>query len=553
MTAVLTIERLTVDFSARRGTAPETRAVDALDLQLQAGEVLALVGESGSGKSVTARSVLGLLPPTATVSGSIRLGDQELAGLDDGALRQVRGARIAMVFQDPATALNPVESVGWQITEALRAHRRLSRAEAREKVIELLGLVGIEDAAARRRSYPHQFSGGQRQRIVIALALAGDPEVLIADEPTTALDVTVQAEILDLLRSLRAYTGMALLLITHNMGVVAQLADRVAVMRAGRLVEVGDVRTIFENPAEAYTRELITAVPRLPTGEDPVPAQERTDPPLAPVFTVHDLVADYPGRGGRAPQRALNGVSLSVRPGEVLGVVGESGSGKSTLGRIAAGLLRPTAGSAALFGTSMVGIRRPHLRALQRRIGVVYQDPATSLDPLRTVGDSIAEPLAVHRRGTAAERAARVRELLEAVALPASYADRLPWQLSGGQQQRVAFARALALGPDLLIADEPTSALDVSVQAGVLSLFRSLQAELGFACLFISHDLAVVNSVCDRVAVMHAGRLTEEGPAATVLRNPRSSYTRQLLASVPEPDPRARAGASVLDRQGEPA
>jgi peptide/nickel transport system ATP-binding protein len=569
---VLRFDGLTIDFADGRSSGPAVRAVDDLDLELRRGEVLGLVGESGSGKSVTARSVLGLLPETARVSGRIRLGDEELTTLGEEALRRVRGARVSLVFQEPSTALNPIETVGWQLEEALRAHRRgrLSRAARRTRVVELLTLVGIPDPR-RRRDYPHQLSGGQRQRVVIALALANDPEVLIADEPTTALDVTVQAEILDLLRALRKTTGVSVLLITHNMGVIAQLADRVAVMRAGRIVEVGEVTRVFTEPADAYTRDLLAAVPRLGTPVDgrrvngygatrdaarlgigagvsgarrPAAgegaARPAADAGPGPVFAATELAVDYPGRQGRPAFRALRDVTLSVQSGEVLGIVGESGSGKSTLGRVAAGLLRPAAGSATVFGSEPGGIRRVSLRRLRQRIGVVYQDPAASLDPLRTVGDAITEPLAIHGVGTTADRRRRVADLLSAVELPASYAHRLPRQLSGGQRQRVAFARAIALGPDLLIADEPTSALDVTVQAELLDLFRSLRGRLGFACLFISHDLAVINEISDRVAVMHSGQVVEQGSTRQILTAPSMAYTRQLLDSVPDPDPGAR-------------
>ena len=541
--AVLEIDQLTIDFETF-GT--RQRVVEGLSLTLHKGEVLALVGESGSGKSVSARAVVGLLPETAEVGGRVRLDGAELLGLPEDQLRRVRGSRIAMVFQEPSTALNPVETVGWQIAEAVRAHSKVSGAQARTRVVELLSMVGIPDPDVRRRHFPHQLSGGQKQRVVIAMALANDPDVLIADEPTTALDVTVQAEILALLRSLSERTGAAVLLITHNMGVVADLADRVAVMRAGSLVEQGPVEEVFAAPASRYTRDLLASVPRL-DAESRHP-DESADAGEAPVFVTRDLAVEYPGRRGGSAFRALRDVSVAIAPGEVLGVVGESGSGKSTLGRVALGLLRPVEGSAELFGVPLAGVRRRELRDLRRRVGVVYQDPAASLDPLRTVGESIAEPLVLHARGTEAERAAQVRDLLDSVALPQSFADRLPRQLSGGQRQRVALARSLALRPDLLIADEPTSALDVSVQAVIIELLRELQERRGFACLFISHDLAVVNEVADRVAVLREGRLVEAGPAGRVLRTPSDDYTRRLLDSIPVPDPvaqRSRRAASV--------
>jgi len=534
MTALLQIKDLTVRF-------PGVTAVRDLALELHRDEVLAVVGESGSGKSVTALAVLGLLPRTAAVSGSIVLDGQELLGLDEERLRRVRGARIALVFQEPSTALNPVERVGWQIGEVLRAHGTASRRERRERAAELLAQVGIPPE--RARDYPHQFSGGQKQRIVLALALAADPDVLIADEPTTALDVTVQAEILALLRELQRDRELAVLLITHNMGVVADLADRVAVMRSGRVLETQDVHRIFAAPSTPYARRLLASVPQLGVQDPPALDVPASAPKSPPAFAVTDLVVDYPGHPA-----ALDRVTLSVAPGEVLGIVGESGSGKSTLGRVATGRLRPSSGTARLFGTDLAPLRRSDLRALRRRVGVVHQDPAASLDPRRTVLESITEPLDIHRVGTPAERVARAEELLDQVALTRDHGARLPRELSGGQRQRVALARALVLEPALLLADEPTSALDVSVQATVLELFAELQRRHGFACLFISHDLAVVDQVADRVAVLRSGRLLELGPADQVLTRPTSDYTLELLESVPLPDPEAQRARRAAGR-----
>jgi peptide/nickel transport system ATP-binding protein len=511
-------------------------AVDGVSFSVGRGEVVALVGESGSGKTVTARAVLGLLPSTAAIDGSALLSGQELLGRSEAELTKVRGARVAMVFQEPSTALNPVETVGWQIGEALRAHQRLSRAARRARAIELLGLTGIPEPEQRIDSYPHQLSGGQKQRVVIAIALANEPELIIADEPTTALDVTIQAEILLLLRQLRDRLGMAVLLITHNMGVVADLADRVVVLRGGKVEEIGTTRQVFERPAAAYTQELLASVPRL----DPI---EAARPAAAPAETVEpalaaiDLSVTYPGRRGRSAVRALHEVTLALMPGRVLGLVGESGSGKSTMGRVAVGLLRPAAGRVTVLGVDTAQASTGELRAVRRRIGVVYQDPAASLDPLMTVGESVGEPLAVHRVAAGAQLRARVGELLEAVQLPAGFADRRPRELSGGQRQRAALARAIALEPELLIADEPTSALDVTVQAAVLAMFAELQEQRGFACLFISHDLAVVDQLADEVAVLRAGELIERGPPEQVLRRPATDYTRRLLESVPVPDP----------------
>ncbi|HEX2074986.1 MAG TPA: ABC transporter ATP-binding protein [Geodermatophilus sp.] len=549
MSGVVDIENLSVSFATDMGTVA---AVQDVTLSVAPGEVLAVVGESGSGKTVTARSILGLLPETATTRGAVVLRSRDgseqhdVVTLSAAQLGDVRGRDAAMVFQEPSTALNPVYPVGWQIAEGLRAHGKYSRKEARAKAIDVLRRVGIPDPEQRVDHYPHQFSGGQKQRIVIAQALVLDPGVIIADEPTTALDVTVQAEILDLLRRCRDEFGAAIVLITHNMGVVADLADRVAVMYQGRIVEQADVRTLFAAPQDPYTRELLGSVPRL--GEGRARAEERAArrapdwASSAPVVEARDLRIVYPGRFRRPDFVAVDGVSFSIRPGEVLGLVGESGSGKTTIGRAIAGLTRVTGGSLRVLGTEMNGVRERAFRPVRERIGFVFQDPASSFNPLLTIAEAVAEPLVVHRRaaGAAAARI-RVDELLEAVQLPRSFGDRFPHELSGGQRQRASLARALALDPELLIADEPTSALDVSVQARVLDLFAELQRELGFACLFISHDLAVVDLLADRIAVLYRGSLVEEGTGAEVLGAPRHPYTQRLLASLPVPDPVAQA------------
>lgn len=524
----LRIDELSIDFPGA-GTV-----VDSVSFDVRPGEVVALVGESGSGKSVTAKAILGLLPDTATSSGSVQVNGDEVLGLDDAQLRAVRGARVAMVFQEPGTALNPVEKVGWQIGEALRAHRKISRREARARAVELLTLVEIPDPETRVDHYPHQLSGGQRQRVVIALALANEPDLIIADEPTTALDVTVQAEILTLLHDLRARLGRAVLLITHNMGVVADLADRVIVLRHGVVVESDSADAVFSRPRAAYTKELLAAVPKL---EPAVSAAAAGISATDAVVDFAQLVVEYPGRLGQSAFTAIHEVDLSVTRGEVLGLVGESGSGKSTLGRVAVGLMKPKAGRATVLGQELSSLSRSQLRDVRRRIGMVFQDPAASLDPLRSVGDAISEPIEVHGLARGAELRARVVALLESVHLPASYADRRPVELSGGQRQRVGLARALALDPELVVADEPTSALDVVVQARVLDLFGELRERFGFACLFISHDLAVVDRVADRVAVLREGSVVEVGEPATVLRNPATEYTRHLIDAVPAPDP----------------
>jgi peptide/nickel transport system ATP-binding protein len=546
---VVDIENLSVSFATDAGTIT---AVHDVSLSVAAGEVLAVVGESGSGKTVTARSILGLLPETARTRGAVVLRSRDgaeqrdVVTLSPRQLGEVRGRDAAMVFQEPSTALNPVYPVGWQIAEGLRAHGRYSRQEARAQAIDVLRRVGIPDPEKRVDHYPHQFSGGQKQRIVIAQALVLDPGVIIADEPTTALDVTVQAEILDLLRRCRDEFGAAIVLITHNMGVVADLADRVAVMYQGRIVEQADVRTLFTAPREPYTRQLLGSVPRL--GEGRTRAEERAAVRRAgwaaatPVVEARDLRIIYPGRLRQPDFVAVDGVSFAIRPGEVLGLVGESGSGKTTIGRAIAGLTKVTDGSLQVLGTEMRGVREKAFRPVRKRIGFVFQDPASSFNPLLTIAEAVAEPLVVNGRAEDPRAArGRVDELLEAVQLPKGFGDRFPHELSGGQRQRASLARSLALDPELLIADEPTSALDVSVQARVLELFAELQRELGFACLFISHDLAVVDLLADRIAVLLRGRLVEEGTGAEVLGAPRHPYTQRLLASLPVPDPEEQA------------
>ncbi|WP_030482393.1 dipeptide ABC transporter ATP-binding protein [Nocardioides aequoreus] len=535
---LLRVRDLRIDFAHPRP------AVEGIDVTVGRGEIVALVGESGSGKSMTARAVIGLLPRGAVATGSIELEGREVLGASEEDLRRLRGAGVAMVFQEPQTAPNPVRTVGWQLREALRAHGAVSRAEARERAVALLRQVEIPDPETRVDHYPHQLSGGQKQRVVLALALANEPSLLLADEPTTALDVTVQAEILALLGRLRDETGAGVLLITHNMGVVARLAQRVVVLREGRVVEEAPVRRLFAEPEHPYTRQLLGAVPRLPSGSEP--------PTLAPppeagasaaALRLDDVRVVYPARRGQAAFTAVDGVTFEVRRGEVVGLVGESGSGKTTLGRAAAGLLPAAAGTVHVGGADLATLSARALRGVRRGLALVPQDPAASLDPRFTVARSIAEPLDVHRVGDAASRAARVSELLDAVRLDPGLAQRRPHQLSGGQRQRVALARGLALDPTLLIADEPTSALDVSIQAEVLELFTRLQRELGFACLFVSHDLAVVHQVSDRVVVLREGLVVEQGPAERVFGAPEHDYTRRLVAAVPEPVPAEEAQA----------
>ncbi|HMH58409.1 MAG TPA: ABC transporter ATP-binding protein [Galbitalea sp.] len=537
MEPVVDIQNLDISFAT---DAEPVVAVRNLSLSVNAGEVLAIVGESGSGKSVTAKAILGLLPETATESGIVLVGQNDIVQLSKSQLRAVRGVDVAMVFQEPSTALNPVYTVGWQIAEGLRAHGKYTRKQAKAKAIEILGKVGIPEPEERVNYYPHQFSGGQKQRAVIAMALVLEPEVIVADEPTTALDVTVQAEILDLLRRCRDEFGAAIILITHNMGVVADLADRVAVMYNGEVVEQAEVHDLFAHPKEDYTKRLLAAVPKLGSAVALTRARAAARAPIekAPVVAAQNLVIEYAGRLGRKGFRAVDDVSFVIHAGEVLGLVGESGSGKTTIGRAIGGLTRVSGGSLKVLDQEMNGVTERRFRPLRREIGFVFQDPASSFNPLLTIAECVAEPLVVHgRSGDATAARPRVNELLEAVQLPKAFGDRYPHELSGGQRQRASLARSLALEPTLLIADEPTSALDVSVQARVLELFSELQKEFGFAALFISHDLAVVDLLADRIAVLYQGKLVEEGTGAEVLVAPKHPYTQRLLASLPVPDP----------------
>ncbi|MBP0460961.1 dipeptide ABC transporter ATP-binding protein [Streptomyces montanisoli] len=532
---ILELRDLGVTFTTETGEVPAVRGVT---LQVRPGETLALVGESGSGKSTVALASIGLLPGNARATGGASVDGEDVVGATESDLARLRGSTVSMVFQEPATALDPLTRVGAQIAEVITNHRDVPAKEAAAAAVDLLRRVGIPDPERRASAFPFELSGGQRQRVVIAMAIANDPKVLIADEPTTALDVTVQAEILDLLRDLTVGSGTAVLLVTHNMGVVADFADRVAVMLKGEIVETGTVEDVLLRPTHDYTKRLLAAVPRLTVaeqGSERAGVQESPAPP-EPVVDLRDVSVLF-GRGSRAV-RALDGVSLVVRPGETVGLVGESGSGKSTAARVALGLITPSEGAVHLFGADLHKTRRRDRRAMRSGIGVVLQDPVASLDARMTVAECIAEPLRVHRgRMSARERASRVGEILERVRLPRSFAQRAPRELSGGQRQRVSLARALVLDPRLLVADEPTSALDVSVQETVLEVITELQDELGFACLFVSHDLAVVQQFAERVVVMRLGRIEEQGSTRTTLMHPETDYTSRLLAAVPVADP----------------
>jgi peptide/nickel transport system ATP-binding protein len=548
---LLAVRDLRIDFLTDAGSRT---AVDAISFTVSPGRVLALVGESGSGKSVTAMSLLGLLPPTATTRGSAVLDGTELVGAAAATLRSVRGRRIGAVFQDPFTAFNPVIRVGTQIAEALTAHAaKIDGREADERVLTLLSKAGLRDPRRISRSFPHELSGGQLQRAMIAMAISGQPDLLIADEPTTALDVTVQAGILDLLHELRRDMGTAILLITHDMGVAADLADDLAVMRHGQIVETGLAEQVFSAPRAGYTRELLNAVPRAdtetsPSGSIAAAAADRPAAASSPsaVAELRGVTIAY--GSGRHRVVAAEEVNLSVPVGETVGLVGESGSGKTTIGKAIARLIPAASGTITVAGRDLAALRGRKLRAARGEIGFVFQNPGDSLNPRARVGDIVAEPLRVHAGLGRAERDKRVADLLGRVDLPADAVSRFPHELSGGQRQRVAIARALVLQPKLVIADEPTSSLDVLVQATILRLFAQLQAEFGFGCLFISHDLAVVRQVSQQVAVMSEGRVVESGPTDQVLSAPRHEYTRTLLASIPLPDPAAQRAKRSADR-----
>ena len=542
---VLDIDHLKVTFATDSG---DVYAVKDVSLKVNPGEVLAIVGESGSGKTVTAKTILGLLPETATSSGAVLINGNNVITVSASQLRQIRGRDVAMVFQEPSTALNPVFTVGWQIAEGIRAHsgagaggRRVGAKEAKTRAIDALRKVGIPDPETRVNHYPHQFSGGQKQRVVIAAALALNPGLIVADEPTTALDVTVQAEILQLLRELRDRYGTSIVLITHNMGVVADLADRVVVMYEGDVVEEAPSRVLFAQPKQEYTRKLLAAVPHLGRNSASVGLKERAHQHGRVLVQAKDLTIEYPGRLRSPGFKAVDRVSFTLSEGEVFGLVGESGSGKTTIGRAIAGLNRTTGGSLKVLDYEMLNLKERTFKPLRKDIGFVFQDPAASFNPHLSIGDCVAEPLIIHGKPTPGEARQRVGELLEAVQLPASYANRFPHELSGGQRQRASLARALILNPKLLIADEPTSALDVSVQAKVLELFKEIQREFGFAALFISHDLAVVDILSHWVGVLYKGRLVEQGLGNQVMGAPQHDYTRRLIASLPVPDPEEQA------------
>jgi len=534
---VLQVTDYTVEFWVDGVWYPAARN---MNFALEAGRTLAIVGESGSGKSTTAMGLMSLLATNARTTGSVKVKGIEMVGAASKQLQEFRGREVAYIFQEPMTALNPVYTIGFQIMETLRNHFDMGPKEAHTRALELITMVEIPNPETSINKYPHQLSGGQRQRAMIAQALACDPALLVADEPTTALDVTVQAEILDLMRGLRSKLNSAILLITHDMGVVADMADEILVMKDGLTVEHGSADQIFNRPNHPYTKELLGAVPKLgSTTQRPFPYKVDAKP--EPVIKLENVTIEYPKRGRIPAFTAVKEFNLEIYPGEIVGLVGESGSGKTTVGRAAIGLIPIKEGSISIVGNDISHATQKELKGIRRHTGIVFQDPASSLNPRLPIGESIGEPIFLAGLAKGADLAHKVEDLLDSVELPRSYRNRYPHELSGGQRQRVGIARALALTPDLLIADEPTSALDVSVQARFLELLQELQGKLNFACLFISHDLAVVDILSHRIAVMQNGRLVESGERDEILKRPKDAYTQRLIAAVPVPNPAEQA------------
>jgi peptide/nickel transport system ATP-binding protein len=529
--SVLKVTNYNVDFWVDGVWYPA--AID-MNYEIQPGKTLAIVGESGSGKSSSSMGLMGLLASNARTSGTVEVKGVDMLAASPALVRKYRGKEVAYIFQEPMTALNPVYTIGFQIVETLRNHFSITQKAAKERAVELLTMVDIPEPEASFDKYPHQLSGGQKQRAMIAIALACDPALLIADEPTTALDVTVQAEILDLMRDLRTKLNSAILLITHDMGVVADMADEILVMKDGFTVEHDTADNIFNRPQHPYTKELLASVPKLGSAPSRAPIAKTAS---EPVLALSDVTIEYPKRGRVPAFTAARDINLEIYPGEILGLVGESGSGKTTIGRAAIGLIPVKSGSIKVVGKEIAGANQKELREIRKHTGIVFQDPASSLNPRLPIGESIGEPLFLSGDAKGDALNLRVEELLDMVELPRAYRNRYPHELSGGQRQRVGIARALALSPDIMIADEPTSALDVSIQARFLDLLQELQGKLKFACLFISHDIAVVEILAHRIAVMQHGSLVEVGDRDQILRSPQNAYTQMLLSAVPIPDP----------------
>ncbi|MFM6977576.1 MAG: dipeptide ABC transporter ATP-binding protein [Micrococcales bacterium] len=530
---VLKVSNYNVDFWVDGVWYPA--AVD-MNYEVMPGKTLAIVGESGSGKSSSSMGLMGLLASNARTSGEVLVKGVDMLSAPAAQVRKFRGKEVSYIFQEPMTALNPVYTIGFQIIETLRTHFDMSSEAAKARAVELLTLVEIPDPEKSVDKYPHQLSGGQRQRAMIAQALACDPALLIADEPTTALDVTVQAEILDLMRDLRHKLNSGILLITHDMGVVADMADDILVMKDGLTVEYDTADNIFNRPKHPYTQQLLAAVPKLGSVAVRELKREGGANP-EPVLRIKDVTIEYPKRGRIPAFKAVQDFSLDIYPGEIVGLVGESGSGKTTIGRASIGLIPIKSGSITVSGHEILHGNNKALSQIRQKTGIVFQDPASSLNPRLPIGESIGEPIYLAGLAKGDELNRKVEDLLDSVELTRGYRNRYPHELSGGQRQRVGIARALALTPDLLIADEPTSALDVSVQARFLDLLQGLQEELKFACLFITHDLAVVDILSHRIAVMQNGRLVEQGARDQILKNPQDAYTQRLISAVPIPDP----------------
>lgn len=535
---LLSVERLSIQFGTQR-------VVDDVSFALWPGKTLCIAGESGSGKSLTSLAIMGLLPEEAQIpGGAIIFDNQDLLSLPERQMQLLRGKSVAMIFQEPMTSLNPLMTVGQQLEETLQRHEVLGRRERRSRVSTMLDAVKISHVEKRLQQYPHELSGGMRQRVMIAMAMLCQPQVLIADEPTTALDVTIQAQILELMRELQQAFSTSLLLITHDMGVVAEMADDVLVMSHGKIMEQAPAKTLFTSPQAAYTRQLLQAVPVL--GQAPALAPVEATRPL---LSVRDLSVRFPVRGDglrvRREVHAVDGVSFDLFPGETLGIVGESGCGKSTTAKALMNMV-PFSGSAQLNGQELHGLKDEALRAVRRDLQMVFQDPWAALNPRKTIFDLVGEPLLIHEQMPAVQRTERVAQLLQQVGLPAEAMRRYPHQFSGGQRQRICIARALALNPKVIIADESVSALDVSVQAQVLTLLEDLRQRYRLSYLFISHDMAVVERISHRVAVMYRGRIVEIGPRRAVFENPQHPYTRKLMAAVPVADPGHRHPQRVL-------